>query len=62
VKITYLDRNREKKMKKGGFMSKIDLKPPLNKETERENRRENLKRKIRAGLLKRKQKLIIKVY
>jgi len=31
-------------MKKGGFMSKIDLKPPLNEETERENRRENLKK------------------
>jgi len=42
VKITYLDRNREKKMKMGDFRSRIDPKPPLNEETVRENlEREN---------------------
>jgi len=42
VKITYLDRNRERKMKRGDFKSRIDPKPPLNEETVRENlEREN---------------------
>jgi len=40
-------------MKKGGFRSRIDPKSPLNEET----RRENLEKKIRADLLKRKQEL-----
>jgi len=38
VKITYLNRNREKKMKMGDFRSKIDPKPPLNEEVGSENR------------------------
>lgn len=38
-KITYLNLNREKKMKRNDFMSKIDQKPPL------ETIKENLKRK-----------------
>jgi len=42
VKISYLDWNTEKKMKRRDFRSKIDPKPPLNEETVRENlEREN---------------------
>ena len=39
-------------MKKGGFKSRINPKPPLNEETGREN----LEKKIRAGLLEREKK------
>jgi len=36
-------------MKRGDFRSRIDPKPPLNENTEREN----LERKTRTGLLER---------
>jgi len=44
---------REKKMKMGDFKSKIDPKPALNKE----NERENLERKTKIGLFKREKLL-----
>jgi hypothetical protein len=45
------ERERERKMKMGDFRSKIDPKPPLNEEVEREN----LKRKTKTDLLERKR-------